>query len=95
MQQYTTKVTQQSTDGEDRASKDTAVWAADAQGVRGEHRAAFFGSREVVGTYTPSKAVGKNLAWSQQSLLGPGVCENGEPEEPPPQPASTNSCNIG
>ena len=35
-------------------------------GCGGEHRAAFFGSRRVVGTYTPGEAVDENTAWSQQ-----------------------------
>ena len=62
--------------------------------VGGEHIAAFFDSCRVVGTYTPSKAIDKKSAWSQQRLLDPGVYEDGELKEPLPQPASTNSCNI-
>ena len=39
--------------------------------VGGEHIAAFFDSCRVVGTYTPSKAIDENMAWSQQQHRGP------------------------
>ena len=60
----------------------------------GEHREAFFGSCQVVGTYTPGKAVDEIMAQSQQYLLGSGVYEDGQLEDLPPQPTSTNSYSI-